>query len=333
MSEESQPREAPRVFMSYSHDDAEHSDWVLALASRLRSNGVDVCLDRWDVTLGGNLSRFMERAASDFYRVVAVISEKYARKADEREGGAGIEAQMLSARLYDDLDSAQVIPVIRNNPAHPVLLPAFLKGRRWIDFRDKATAEDSYETLLRDLHQAPVEVAPLLGTNPFEGKSDTEATLEIRNSPSRWHSPGLTGDIEFVYTQNSGRYSVGSGECRFTLDVSTQGTNSVYALRDPSDIRHVAVLEKLSGRDELLSDVSQFDTSSRHVDVAVGDAIILHNQHGYWAVAYITEIFMRQDLNRERVMRFRYVIQSDRTADLSSTASFLLDPQNSSAGT
>ncbi|MBX7431586.1 toll/interleukin-1 receptor domain-containing protein [Mycobacterium sp. Y57] len=41
---------APRGFMSYSHDDDEHKDWVLQLASRLRGNGVDVCLDRWDVS-------------------------------------------------------------------------------------------------------------------------------------------------------------------------------------------------------------------------------------------------------------------------------------------
>ena len=47
--------------MSYSHESNEHRDWVLALATRLRGNGVDVCLDRWDVALGGNLALFMER--------------------------------------------------------------------------------------------------------------------------------------------------------------------------------------------------------------------------------------------------------------------------------
>lgn len=311
------------MFMSYSHDDDEHSDWVLALASRLRSNGVDVCLDRWDVALGGNLARFMERAADDSYRVIAVISETYARKADEREGGAGFEAQMLSARLYQDLDTDQVIPLIRNNPAKSPRLPAFLGGRLWLDFRDVSVAEDSYEKLLRELHQVPVEVAPPLGANPFEGKSDTEARLEIRNSPSRWHSPGLAGDIEFVYTQNSGHYTLGSGQCQFTLDIGIRGQRSVYALRDPTDIRHVAVIEGLEGREALLTDVSQFDTSSRIVDVAVGDAIVLHNQHGYWAIVYVNALFERQALNRERVMRFRYVIQSDRTADLSAAASFL----------
>ena len=91
--------------MLYSHDDHEHKDWVLQLSSRLRGNGVDVCLDRWDVTLGRNLAHFMERAADDTYRVIAVVSETYSSKCNDRSGGAGVEAQMLSARLYDQLDS------------------------------------------------------------------------------------------------------------------------------------------------------------------------------------------------------------------------------------
>ena len=38
----------PIVFVSYSHDGEEHSAWVLQLATRLRRNGVDVILDRWE---------------------------------------------------------------------------------------------------------------------------------------------------------------------------------------------------------------------------------------------------------------------------------------------
>ena len=58
--------------MSYSHESNEHRDWVLALATRLRGNGVDVCLDRWDVTLGETLAlswnarRVMRTASSPF---------------------------------------------------------------------------------------------------------------------------------------------------------------------------------------------------------------------------------------------------------------------------
>ncbi len=39
----------PTVFVSYSHDGEDHSNWVLQLATRLRSNGVDVILDKWNL--------------------------------------------------------------------------------------------------------------------------------------------------------------------------------------------------------------------------------------------------------------------------------------------
>src|SRR5215212_5794550 len=39
----------PRPFVSYSHVDQPHMDWVLALAERLSANGVH--LDQWDLTL------------------------------------------------------------------------------------------------------------------------------------------------------------------------------------------------------------------------------------------------------------------------------------------
>ncbi|MDR1387396.1 MAG: toll/interleukin-1 receptor domain-containing protein [Propionibacteriaceae bacterium] len=40
------------AFVSYSHNHQSHKDWVLALATRLRSLGVDVILDQWDLTPG-----------------------------------------------------------------------------------------------------------------------------------------------------------------------------------------------------------------------------------------------------------------------------------------
>lgn len=155
--------------MSYSHGSNEHSDWVLALATRLKSNGVDACLNRWDATIGGNLAHFTELAANSSYQIIAIISKTFARKADEREGDAEFEAQILSARLYNDLGADQVIPLIRNNSAIPALLPAFLSGRFWIGFRGEESVEVSYEKLLGQIHQVPVEIAPLLGANPFAG--------------------------------------------------------------------------------------------------------------------------------------------------------------------
>lgn len=302
--------------MSYSHDDEEHQDWVLKLSTRLRGNGVDVCLDRWDVTLGGNLSLFMERAASEDYRVIAVVSETYVQKCDDRAGGAGVEAQMLSSRLYKKLATSDaVVPIIRNNPEAE--LPAFLSGRLYEDFRDDGNEESAYERLLRNIHGVAVDAVPPLGPNPFEGRTAVEAALAIRNSPDRWHSPAFQGDVDFVASQNSGKYKLGSGESQFTLNLDWL-RNQVRIYRDPHDIANVAVITNARGRAELLADVSQFENSNRVVYATVGDAFILHNRNGFWALVYIDNIYTRQGaLDRENLVDFRYAIQPNRTPDLS----------------
>jgi hypothetical protein len=46
----------PKVFISYSHDDMEHKLWVKELATLLRSHGVDIILDQWDLRLGSDLA-------------------------------------------------------------------------------------------------------------------------------------------------------------------------------------------------------------------------------------------------------------------------------------
>jgi hypothetical protein len=73
-------------------------------------------------------------------------------------------------------------------------------------------------------------------------------------------------------------------------------------------------------RAELLSDVSQVDTSSRIAVAAVGDALVLHNTNGFWVLLYIDKVYGREALNRETVVEFRYAIQPNRTPDFSGFA-------------
>ncbi|MFA5902959.1 MAG: toll/interleukin-1 receptor domain-containing protein, partial [Desulfobacula sp.] len=57
-------QQAPRVFISYSHESPEHKNWVLGLASNLREKGIDAVLDVWDLRPGDDVARFMEHLAS-----------------------------------------------------------------------------------------------------------------------------------------------------------------------------------------------------------------------------------------------------------------------------
>jgi hypothetical protein len=126
---------APKVFFSYSHDSEPHKDWVLALATRLVANGVDVILDQWDLSLGSDLPRFMEQGLSSAERVLSVCTEPYVQKANAGRGGVGYEKMILIAQLMQDVTSERIIPVVRANTLTPPV-PTFLSSRVYIDFRD-----------------------------------------------------------------------------------------------------------------------------------------------------------------------------------------------------
>ena len=91
---------ATKVFISYSWSSSEHEEWVLRFATDLRESGVDAILDKWDLREGHDANAFMEKMVSDpdIKKVVIVSDRVYSEKSDSRKGGAGIEAQIISAR-------------------------------------------------------------------------------------------------------------------------------------------------------------------------------------------------------------------------------------------
>ena len=52
---------SPKLFISYSWSSPAHVEWVLALATRLCEQGVDVILDKWDLKEGQDTFAFMEK--------------------------------------------------------------------------------------------------------------------------------------------------------------------------------------------------------------------------------------------------------------------------------
>ena len=52
--------ETPKVFISYSWTNPNHEEWVINLAERLVSDGVDVVIDKWNLKEGQDKYHFME---------------------------------------------------------------------------------------------------------------------------------------------------------------------------------------------------------------------------------------------------------------------------------
>ena len=302
----------PTVFVSYSHDSEEHRDWVLRLATRLRSDGVDAILDRWNLRLGQDLAAFMEKGLSSSHRVLCICSQAYVDKANAGTGGVGYEKQIIIAELLADLNRDWVIPVIRNN-ARTLKLPTFLKGRFYIDFEEDRLYESKYEELLRELLDEPVLPVPELGKNPFESAREYAQQRFIPGS-EKYVSPAPKGKVTFDYSNNDGKYSIGSGACIFETKWSKASDRRIHVYRDPPSIRTVALV-KDKREINLIDDARVYDGSSRTRSPNVGQIVLLQNMNGFFAALKVLDIKDETRGSQFDELTFEYVIQTNGTPD------------------
>jgi hypothetical protein len=304
--------DAPRLFISYSHDEEAHKAWVLKLATRLVKNGVDVVLDQWDVRLGGNLPTFMEQGLTSAIRVLAICSATFVIKANEGQGGVGYEKTILTGQLMQDVNTDRIIPIVRNNMSKDKV-PTFLLGRRYIDMTDDAAFEASYTELLRDIHGEPVAPRPALGENPF-AKVAVPIEPRVSFTSERYVSPANTGTVAFDYSNNNGSYVLGAGDMAFETRWSRSGNDSIYVLNDPSSIRTVAIAMGAT-KIEDVADATAHDTSSRHRSPHTGEGVIWQNTAGYFLATKITSVKSRGHGFPADEVVFEYVIATDKGTD------------------
>lgn len=300
--------EIPTVFVSYSHDNEEHKDWVLQLATRLRSNGVNIILDRWNLTLGSDLASFMERGLSKSHRIICVCSEKYVEKANNGIGGAGYEKQIMTAELVADQNTNWVIPLIKSNPNNRKT-PIFLAGRMYIDFEESNLYETKYEELLRDLLDERVLPIPPLGENPFQTTKEFSKQKFIASN-EKYASPAPKGTITFDYSNNNGRYCIGQGELMFEIAFSKSSDRNIIVYNDPTSILRIARVKGISDLN-LIKDAREFDYSSRARRPNINEIALLQNSNGFYAGIKILNIkdYMRGAENDE--ITFEYFIQTN----------------------
>jgi TIR domain len=181
---------APKVFISYSHDTNAHKDWVLRLASDLRSQGIDAVLDQWDLSPGQDIVGFMAGGIRSADRVLLICTDMYVSKAEAGTGGVGYERLVVTAEVVGSIDTVKFIPIVRNN-ASARKVPHFLGPRVYIDFSDESQYAAKLEQLAREIWGAPALAKPPLGENPFKGEV-IEASEPVRVAgPSGTTSAGV----------------------------------------------------------------------------------------------------------------------------------------------
>lgn len=160
--------ENPTVFISYSWDNDEHSDWILNLSKRLFDNGVQVILDRYELKPGSNMMYFMEQAIPKADKVLLIFTPNYKKKAEGREGGVGFEYSILNNELYRQIaNNKKYIPVLKNGSFEDSI-PSFIQQFIAVDMTNDSLFESKLNELLLSIYDKPLIDKPKLGKSPFK---------------------------------------------------------------------------------------------------------------------------------------------------------------------
>jgi len=186
----------PKVFISYSHDNTYHKNWVKELATYLRDNGIDAILDQWDLALGSDLAKFMEHGLKKSDRVLIVSTDNYIEKADSGNGGVGYEKMIATAELLVEQDTNKFIPVVRNVKGKNKL-PVFLGSRLYIDLSDNNDSQEQRIDLLKEIHKA-CESKPPIGVNPFAVPEGAEKVVSADKKQKK-EKPSFNGIDSTVF--------------------------------------------------------------------------------------------------------------------------------------
>lgn len=158
--------DGPIVFISYSWDDDEHKEWVLKLANRLASDGVEVILDRFYLKPGANLQHFVENNLGRANRVIIIYTPNYKLKADKRTGGVGFEYSIMNVELYNNITkNEKFIPLLRRGNMTESI-PTFMQQFIHIDVTNDENIENSYNDLIREIYNEPEIKTPEIGSKP-----------------------------------------------------------------------------------------------------------------------------------------------------------------------
>ncbi|MBD2497754.1 toll/interleukin-1 receptor domain-containing protein [Nostoc sp. FACHB-280] len=165
-------RNPPKVFISYSWDSPEHRDRILALANRLREEGIDCQIDQYEQFPSQGWPRWMEAKIEWADFVLVICTEKYLQRfKGEEEIGQGLgvtwEGVIITQYLYQaQNNNTKFIPVVFSSQDVkfiPITLACF---SRYV-----LNTKEGYEELYRYLtnqHSTPIPAIGKLQPLPYQ---------------------------------------------------------------------------------------------------------------------------------------------------------------------
>jgi hypothetical protein len=182
---ESTRQKVPKVFISYSYDSEEHMDRVLALSDRLRKDGIDCNIDRYEQSPAQGWHRWMmdEIEKTDF--VLMICTQQYLRRfrGNEKDGmGMGVtwEGSIITEELFSqEGENLKYIPILFA-PRDVDFIPKILRSTS----RYTLDSSKGYELLysrLTDQHLTPKTNLGKLRTLPARDRKQFFTASDINS--------------------------------------------------------------------------------------------------------------------------------------------------------
>lgn len=147
------------VFISYSHDSAEHKNWVKELSNQLSNRGISVIYDESDLKPGYEIDKFMRESIDSADFVLVIGTPHYRNKAEvEMQGYTSVEYQYIRQATKELRDAGRqeeaekkFIAILRAGDEKDSI-PQHIRGKFWVDLRDTNPQYDEYlEKLCKQL--------------------------------------------------------------------------------------------------------------------------------------------------------------------------------------
>lgn len=116
--------------------------------------------------------------------------------------------------------------------------------------------------------------------------TDNNIVSPISTTQEVYGNKAFRGKFIFDYSDNDGKFTIGSGEYTFVTRWSKASNTSIYAIKD-----NVEAIARIKGPVELQSELSgEYNFTSRVRNPNVGDIIIWRNKNGKYAATKIIDI-------------------------------------------
>lgn len=177
--------ENPKIFISYAWGSKEYQDKVLAFATELMGDGIEVLLDKWSLKEGNDTYAFMEKSVNDktVTHVLLLLDSQYEKKANERSGGVGTETQIISAEIYNRVEQEKFLPVVfERNEDGTIPKPTYLRGLLHFDLSVEEKYDEEYQRLVKTLYGIEIYKKPELGKKPAWLESTVNVSTKVRTT-------------------------------------------------------------------------------------------------------------------------------------------------------